>query len=93
MLTSEGTSNRSSHVIEDPYTKRLRYLSPEECERLNDFPAKWTETGMPLRTRYFCMGNALVVGLVALMGERIKEIYNLDVEKFYEQGFEQPTML
>lgn len=93
MLTSEGTSNRSSHVIEDPRTKKVRYLSPEECERLNDFPINWTNTGMPLRTRYFCMGNALVVGLVTLMGERIKEIYELDIEKFEQQGFEQPSML
>jgi len=93
MLTSEGTSNRSSHVIEDPYTKRLRYLSPEECERLNDFPINWTNTGMPVRTRYFCMGNALVVGLVTLMGQRIKDVYELDIDKFHKQGFEQPSML
>ena len=26
------------------------------------------------RMRYFCMGNALVVGLIELMGERIKDL-------------------
>ncbi|WP_440604420.1 DNA (cytosine-5-)-methyltransferase [Bacillus sp. GB_SG_008] len=80
MLTSEGTCNRSSHVIEDPYTRRLRYLTPVECELLNGFPMDWTNTGMPQRNRYFCMGNALVVGLVEQMGKRILEI-NKEEEK------------
>ncbi|MFF3024567.1 DNA (cytosine-5-)-methyltransferase [Gottfriedia sp. NPDC057948] len=74
MLTSEGTSNRSSHVVADLDTNRLRFLTPVECERLNGFPDNWTNTGMSERMRYFCMGNALVVDLVARMGERIKEI-------------------
>jgi DNA (cytosine-5)-methyltransferase 1 len=73
MLTSEGTVNRSSHVIEDPQTKRLRILTPVECERLNGFPDGWTE-GMTDRMRYFCMGNALVVNLIKRMGMRISEI-------------------
>lgn len=33
---------------------------------------------MPERFRYFCMGNALVVGLVTEMGEIIKEINELE---------------
>lgn len=74
MLTSEGTTNRSSHVVADLDTNRLRYLTPIECERLNGFPDNWTNTGMSERMRYFCMGNALVVDLVARIGERIKEI-------------------
>ena len=73
MLTSEGTSNRSSHVVEDPETGRLRILTPVECERLNGFPDNWTE-GMTERMRYFCMGNALVVGLIERMAKRILEI-------------------
>ncbi|NLP52445.1 DNA (cytosine-5-)-methyltransferase [Bacillus sp. RO1] len=73
MLTSEGTVNRSTHVVEDPLTKRLRVLTPVECERLNGFPDNWTE-GMTERMRYFCMGNALVVGLIERMGKRIIEI-------------------
>jgi DNA (cytosine-5)-methyltransferase 1 len=74
MLTSEATCNRSSHVVEDLHTGKIRYLTPEECELLNGFPDGWTNTGMPERTRYFCMGNALVVGLIEKMGERIIEI-------------------
>ncbi|WP_226037480.1 DNA (cytosine-5-)-methyltransferase [Aquibacillus saliphilus] len=74
MLTSEATCNRSSHVVEDLQTGRIRYLTPVECELLNGFPMDWTNTGMPERTRYFCMGNALVVGLIKKMGERLTEI-------------------
>ncbi|WMX54804.1 DNA (cytosine-5-)-methyltransferase [Peribacillus sp. R9-11] len=79
MLTSEGTVNRSSHVVEDPETKRLRILTPVECERLNGFPDHWTE-GMSERMRYFCMGNALVVGLIERMAKRILEIEEEDAE-------------
>lgn len=71
MLTSEGTVNRSSHVVE--VNGRKRYLTPIECERLNGFDDNWTE-GMPKRMRYFCMGNALVVHLIRDMALRIKEI-------------------
>lgn len=73
MLTSEGSKNRSSHIIKDPVTGRLRILTPVECERIDGFPDNWTE-GMTDRMRYFCMGNALVVGLIELMGERIKDL-------------------
>lgn len=68
MLTSESTKNRSTHVIRDPHTNRLRLLTPQECEKLDGFEPGWTATGMPLRMRYFCMGNALVVGLIEKMG-------------------------
>ena len=61
MLTSEGTVNRSSHVVEDKKTKQLRFLSAIECERLNQFPDNWTNSGMSERKRRFMMGNALVV--------------------------------
>lgn len=69
MLTSEGTTSRSSHLILDPKTERYRKLTPVECERLNGFPDDWTATGMTERQRYFTMGNALVVDLVKKMGE------------------------
>ena len=61
MLTSESTLNRSTHVVSDPGTGRLRLLTPVEAERLQGFDDEWTNTGMPDRMRYFCMGNALVV--------------------------------
>ena len=76
MLTSESSVNRSSHVVEDPATKRLRIITPVEAERINGFDDNWTNTGMPEKFRYFCMGNALVVGLVAEMGKIIEKIVN-----------------
>lgn len=75
MLTSEGSLNRSTHVIEDPKSKCYRILTPIETERINGFPDDWTNTGMPERFRYFCMGNALVVGLIEKMGNRLDEIF------------------
>lgn len=84
MLTSEATTNRSSHVIEDPETKQIRVLTPVECERLNGFPDNWT-AGMSERMRYFCMGNALVVGLIERMGLRIIEIEEEDKKAVSDQ--------
>ncbi|RYG72511.1 DNA (cytosine-5-)-methyltransferase [Lentibacillus lipolyticus] len=80
MLTSEGTCNRSSHVVEDLHTGRIRYLTPLECELMNGFEPHWTNTGMPERTRYFCMGNALVVGLIEKMGNQILKIEEQEKE-------------
>ena len=68
MLTSESEVGRTSHVVTDQLTGRLRVLTPRECERLNGFPDDWTDTGMPLKMRYFCMGNALVTGVVTRIG-------------------------
>lgn len=74
MLTSEGSVNRSSHVINDAQTGRLRILTPVECERLNGFPDGWTDVpGVPEKFRYFAMGNALVVPLITRMGKRLLE--------------------
>lgn len=68
MLTSEGTVNRSSHVVSDPGTGKLRIITPVEAERLQGFDDEWTNSGMPRRMRYFCMGNALVVPMISRMG-------------------------
>lgn len=73
MLTSESSLNRSTHVITDVKTNRLRKLTPVECERLNGFPDDWTNTGMPERMRYFIMGNALVTDLITAMGRELLE--------------------
>ena len=78
MLTSESTKNRSTHVIEDPETKQLRLLTPIEAERIQGFEDDWTNTGMPERFRFFCMGNALVVGLVEKMGKTLNEIFDAE---------------
>lgn len=72
ILTSEGgaTPSRSKHVVATS-DGRFRRLVPLELERLNGFPDNWTETGMSDGQRAFCMGNALVVGLVTKVGEII----------------------
>ena len=69
MLTSESSVNRCSHVIRDIDTGKLRTLSPIETERLNGFDDDWTNIGMPLRLRFFCMGNALVVPMITRIGK------------------------
>ncbi len=76
MLTSESSSNRSTHVIEDPETKRYRLLTPLEAERIQGFNDNWTNTGMPEKFRYFCMGNALVVPLVHRMAQQFNTIFD-----------------
>ncbi len=89
MLTSEGSVNRSSHVVEDPTTHNRRILLPLEAERIQTFPDNWTEHGTQLladgstvettlsnRQRYFCMGNALVTELITDMAPEILRIYN-----------------
>lgn len=79
MLTSEGTVNRSSHIIVDPETNKIRHLTPLECERLNQFPDNWTNIGISDRKRYFLMGNALVCGVIQKLSKPIAKI--IDNEK------------
>lgn len=75
MLTSEGSFNRSTHIVRDKVSKEIRILTPVEAERIQGFPDDWTKeclvngrvVPMPERMRYFCMGNALVVHLVGQM--------------------------
>ena len=74
MLTSESTLNRSTHVVADRNTGSLRLLTPVEAERLQGFEDNWTNTGMPDRMRYFCMGNALVVPMITRMGNVLDTI-------------------
>lgn len=79
MLTSESSVNRSTHVIEDPETKKLRLITPKEAERIQGFDDDWTNTGMPEKFRYFCMGNALVVGVAERMGKTLNKIFNEEI--------------
>lgn len=78
MLTSESTLNRSTHVVCDPGKGKLRILTPVETERIQGFDDDWTNTGMPDRMRYFCMGNALVVPMITRMGKVLDEIISAE---------------
>ena len=72
MLTSESSFNRSTHIVKDTVTGRVRLLTPVEAERIQGFPDDWTKEclidgeiiKMPEKMRYFCMGNALVVDIM-----------------------------
>ncbi len=74
MLTSESSINRSTHVIHDFKTDKLRYITPIEAERLQSFPDNWTNSGMPEKRRYFMMGNALVTTIISQLEETLSEI-------------------
>lgn len=93
MLTSEGSVNRSSHVVVDPVTGRKRIILPIEAERIQTFPDNWTEHGLQIledgqtiettltnRQRYFLMGNALVTELITDMAPEILRIHNAEQE-------------
>jgi DNA (cytosine-5)-methyltransferase 1 len=72
ILTSEGGlhPSRIKHIILDPIKNKYRILTPVEVERINGFPDNWTD-GMPEGWRYFCMGNALVVGVITKIGRTL----------------------
>ena len=82
MLTSEGTTNRSTHLLKEG--NKFRFLTPVEAELIQDFPANWTKykqnevTGevseVSTRMRYFFMGNALVTGVVKRIGIELGKI-------------------
>lgn len=82
MLTSEGSFSRTTHVVKDRETNRLRLLTPKETERIQGFPDDWTkdclvngeEVKMPDNKRRFMMGNALVVDLIKQMEETLSNI-------------------
>lgn len=74
IITGEGgaSPSRFKHVVED--NGRLRRLTPEELEELNGFPREFTKHDtFPDVKRAFFMGNALVVGVVRIIG---KALYN-----------------
>lgn len=88
MLTSEGSVNRSTHLLN--INDKYRLLTPIEAERLQDFPDDWTKykqksdgeiVEVTDRMRMFFMGNALVTGIVKRIGDGI-----LDVEKQFNEN-------
>lgn len=83
MLTSEGTTNRSTHLLKE--NERFRFLTPIEAELIQDFPPNWTKykknedteeiSEVSTRMRYFFMGNALVTGVVKRIGIELGNIH------------------
>lgn len=50
--------------------RRIRRLTPLECERLQGFPDGWTE-GISDTQRYKCLGNAVTVNVIEAIGKRL----------------------
>ena len=86
MLTSESSFNRSTHIVKDLVTGRIRLLTPVEAERIQGFPDDWTKEclvngnviEMPEKMRYFCMGNALVVDMIEIMEKQLSKIFEAE---------------
>ena len=84
MLTSEGSFNRSTHVVKDKQTGKIRLLTPMEAERIQGFPTDHTKYSivngevveMPINKRRFMMGNALVVNLIKDMEVTLEKIFD-----------------
>ena len=84
MLTSEGTVNRSTHIVDDLDTHRRRILTPVEAERLQHFPDNWTNTGMTDRQRFFMMGNALVTYVINRCEPYLDEVFDAEPDSDWE---------
>ena len=83
MLTSEGSFSRSTHIVKDKKTGRIRLLTAGETERIQGFPTDHTKyclmngkvVEMPVHKRRFMMGNALVVNLIEDMEKTLSQIF------------------
>ena len=83
MLTSEGNFSRTTHIVKDKKTGKIRLLTPIETERIQGFPSDHTKyclvdgkvIEMPVNKRRFMMGNALVVNLINQMEEQLDRIF------------------
>jgi len=72
IITGEGgaSASRFKHVVH--VNGKYRRLTPIELERLNMFPDNHTQ-GVTDAKRAFLMGNALVVGIVERLGNKLLE--------------------
>ena len=77
ILTGEGgmTPSRFKHIIRTG--NGYRRLVPVELERLSGFPDEWTNPGgghnVSDMRRAFFIGNALVVGLIEMVGRELAD--------------------
>lgn len=84
MLTSEGGFSRTTHIVRDKKTGRIRLLTANEAERIQGFPTDHTKyclvagekVEMPSKKRRFMMGNALVVDLIKDMEVTLSNIFD-----------------
>ena len=72
MLTLEESFSRTTHIVKDKKTGKIRLFTAEETERIQGFSTGHTKyvsvdgetVEMPTNKRRFMMGNALVVNLI-----------------------------
>ena len=57
-------------VLTSMYERRIRRLTPTECERLQGFPDGWTE-GISDTQRYKCLGNAVTTNVITAIIEKL----------------------
>lgn len=87
MLTSEGSFSRTTHIVKDKVSGRIRLLTPIEAERIQGFPDNHTKLcdtkdgiiEMPVNKRRFMMGNALVVNVIEQMESALSEIVDNEI--------------
>ena len=72
-------TTQDKHGVFDGY--RIRILTPLECEKLQGFPDRWTESGIEAENtvtisdtqRYRCLGNAVTVPVVEHIMKKLTE--------------------
>lgn len=75
-LTGSQNSRKSANYV---VGKRIRRLTPIECERLQGFPDDWTLVELPNgkmmsdSQRYKMMGNAVTTNVITAIGKRLIE--------------------
>lgn len=63
--------------------RRIRRLTPIECERLQGFPDNWTQ-GVSDTQRYKLLGNAVTVNVIQFLGELIVSTENIMENQSHE---------
>jgi len=75
-LRKDNVSNTVSSVEKDfmvAANRKIRRLTPTECERLQGFPDGWT-SGLSDTQRYKCMGNAVTTNVITAIGKKMLEV-------------------
>ena len=74
--------SNDANLIYEIRSKKIRRLTPEECERLQGFPTGFTniswngKKNSPKGRRYKALGNSICVPVLIPIGTKIKEIEN-----------------
>jgi DNA (cytosine-5)-methyltransferase 1 len=83
-LTAMTGGNRQPIVFGDR-VKKIRRLTPIECERLQGFPDNYTQIPYrgkpkeeaPVSKRYEAVGRAMSINVMEWLGKRIQKVHNV----------------